>query len=165
MANTTHVLNHDILFIYDMLNRYVVEMTHSQSNGVSGMIEHDRVRMNSYLQALRIKKNWVVSQPILDLPETHPRPWELEPIPPVENLESEVVNQFIRLLEALRTEMINSQSARLASTLLPADATRFDAVIEKMQTFMDDYVVVATPLDLPESSPMQNLSGPGLGGV
>lgn len=161
----THVFNHDILFLHDMINRFIVECLFSQSNGVSGMISHDIARVESYLEALRVKRNWIVSQPILDLPETHPRPWPLEGHPDVTNVESESINQFVRLLEALRTELINSQSARLASTLLPADLARFDSIVLKMQTFLTDYIQVATPLDLPESTPMEPLSGPGAGGV
>lgn len=161
----THVFNHDVLFLYDMINRYILELMHSQSNGVSGMITHDIHRTQTYLSALITKRNWIDAQPILDLPETHPRPWPLETAPVVMNVESEGINQFIRLMEALRTELINSQSARLASTLLPADLARFDGLVEKMQTFLTDYIMVATPLDLPESSPQANLAGHGATGV
>jgi hypothetical protein len=160
-----HIFNHDILFLYDMINRYIVELMHSQSNGVSGMIVHDIARVETYLAALVTKRDWIADQPILDLPETHPRPWALEGLPLIANVESEGINQFIRLFEALRTEMINSQSARLASTLLPADLARFDGIVAKMSTFLTDYIMVATPLDLPESSPMEALIGKGAGGV
>ncbi len=158
------VLNHDILFLAQMLNRFIVEIVHSQSNGVSGMTAHDQDRMASYLEALRAKKVWIVSQPLLDLPETHPRRFPLPASPVVDSVDSESINAFVRLMEALRTEMIHSQSARLASTLLSMDEERFDSIVAKMQSFLDEYVAIVVPLDLPESSPAEALSGPGASG-
>ena len=72
---------------------------------------------------------------------------------------------MVRLIEAIRTEMINSQSARLASTLISHDALRFDTLVDKMEAFINDYVEDATPLDLPESSPGEEAIGHGRGGV
>ncbi len=159
------ILNHDILFITDMVNRFIVEMEKSQSNGISGLTLHDQERQAAYLAALRTKKAWIIDQPLLDLPETHPRQFPLPASPVVKNVDSESINAIIRLYEALRTEMIHSQSARLASMLLPMDAKRFDAIVTKMEKFLTDYIKVATPLDLPESSPAKTLSGPGADGV
>ena len=71
----------------------------------------------------------------------------------------------IRMLEAVRTEMIHSQSARLPSTLINHDERRLRLVTAKLEAFLDDYVEPLTPLDLPESSPDEPMSGHGKGGV
>ena len=159
------VLNHDVLFVYDMINRFIIELMHSQSNGVSGLTVHDQTRMASYLNALRVKKDWIMGQPLLDLPETHPRAFPLEPAPEVRNVESESINQLIRLFEALRIELINSQSARLASGLNRHDAGRYDGIVDKMEAFLLDYIAVLEPIDLPESSPAEKLSPAGRSGI
>ena len=161
----SEVFNHDVVILHDMCNRFIIECYKSQSHGVSGMIQHDQVRMGSYIGSLRKLKGWVVTQPLLDLPETHPRPFPLEAKPVVQNVESEACNHFIRMLEAARTELIHSQSARLASSLLPHDAQRFDWIMNKMEKFLEDYVEPATPIDLPESSPGEALAGHGSSGV
>ena len=165
MSDPTTVFNHDVLFLYDMTNRFIVELNKSQSNGVSGMNEHDQTRMQSYIDSLRRKVAWINAQPLLDLPETHPREFTLEAKPEVTNVESEVVNQFVRLMESFRTETINSQSARYASTLISHDSERLLAILDKMETFLTSYVAEVVPLDLPESSPRENLASAGRKGV
>ena len=159
------VFNHDCVILHDMLNRFIREVHNSQSNGVSGMNPHDQLRMTSYIASLRSLKGWIVAQPLLDLPETHPRPYTLEPKPEIKVVESEACNHFIRMLEACRTEIINSQSARLASSLIAHDATRFDLIVNKMEEFLTNYVAPSTPIDLPESSPGEDLAGHGRSGV
>ncbi len=160
-----NLFNHDIVMIHDMINRFIEELADSQSSPVSGLIIHDVDRLKSYTSSLVALHDWVVSQPILDLPKTHPREYKLEAAPEPANVESEAVNMLVRLMEALRTEMINSQSARLASTLMPDDSRRFLTIVEKIDSFVDDYVLEATPLDLPESSPREAMSGKGRKGT
>jgi len=159
------IFNHDVLFLYDMCNRFITELERSQSNGVSGMTVHDQTRMLSYIDALNQKMDWIENNPLLDLPETHPRQYELKPKPTPQNVESEVVNQYIRLVEAFRTEAINGQSARYASTVITHDIDRLRAITAKMLNFMQTYVQDVTPLDLPESSPLAELAPHGAKGV
>lgn len=159
------VFNQDILFLVEHINRYIDELTHSQSSPVNALIEADRLRLQSYIAALRHAHGWVQSQPQLDLPETHPRPFTMEPFPVVPEVENDAVAQCVRMLEALRTEMINSQSARMPSRLQPFDSTRFTSLVDRLESFMVDYIGKALPLDLPESSPQEGMTVPGHGGV
>ena len=161
----TTTFNHDIIMIYDMCNRFIRELNKSQSSPVTGMTEHDVRRAMTYTSALTKLHEWIKSVPLLDLPETHPREFTLEPLPVVTNSESESVNMLIRLFEALRTEMINSQSARYASTMIVHDSDRFDAIVMKIEDFITEYVETSTPLDLPESSPAAGMVGDGNKGV
>ena len=69
----TEIFNQDIVMFYNKINRYIKEAYHSQSNAVSGMHVHDITRMRSYVLACRRYLAWVAAQPLLDLPETHPR--------------------------------------------------------------------------------------------
>lgn len=165
IAAALMIFNHDVVLMVQQLNRYIEELMRSQSANVSGLTPADRARLMSYLSAMRKLRSWVQSQPILDLPETHPRQHELEPFPVVPDIENDAVAAIIRLLEAARTELVNSASARQASTLLKADEVRLTALVDKVEKFVVDYIDEAEPLDLPESSPQEDPVAPGRGGV
>lgn len=159
------VFNQDILFLTEHINRYIDELTHSQSSPVNGLIDADKTRLVSYIAALRHAHSWIQSQPMLDLPETHPRPFTMEPFPVVPEVENDAVAHCVRILEALRTEMVNSQSARMASRLQPFDSTRFTTLVDRLESFLVDYIGRAEPLDLPESSPQEAMPAPGKSGT
>jgi hypothetical protein len=97
----THVFNQDVLFLVGKINRFIVELVKSQSSGASGMIEHDQVRLESYIAALRHAHAWVQGQPMLDLPETHPREFVLPAKPDVPVFECDSIMHLVRMLEAL----------------------------------------------------------------
>lgn len=162
MAN---VYNHDIVGIYNRVNRFVEELVKSVSSGVSQMNAFDQARLLSYLKNISTYLAWVTAQPQLDLPETHPRLYALPEAPEPVTVENEEVDDVVRMLLVARDEIINSQSARQGSGLIPFDASRFLAVVKKCEAFMADYVATVTPLDLPESSPTDPMSGGGKVGV
>jgi hypothetical protein len=159
------IFNQDIAFITEHVNRYIDELTHSQSSPVNALVEADKTRLVSYIAAMRHAHAWIQSQPQLDLPETHPRPFKLEPNPVVPDIENDAVAHCVRMLEALRTEMVNSQSARMSSRLQPADSSRFTSIVDRLESFLVDYIGKALPLDLPESSPQEGMTTPGQGGT
>jgi hypothetical protein len=159
------VYNHDVAGLQRRINRFIEEFAKSQSSPWSEVLAHDFNRAKSYLNALRAYKAWVVAQPQLDLPETHPRQHVLEENPAIPEIENESVRDLVVLFELLRDELINGQSARIGSGLIAFDAIRFDAVVTKTEAFLDDYVAPATPLDLPETSPMKAITPPGATGV
>ena len=157
--------NHDIVGIYSRINRFLKELHHSASAGVSQMIDPDYARLETYMANLKGYVAWVIAQPELDCPDTHPRKHMLQTPPELGDVENEEVNDIIRLLLIARDELTNSQSARLASRLIKYDHKRLSHIIEKVEQFMTTYVSTLTPLDLPESSPDEELSGPGETGI
>ena len=159
------VLNHDVKGLYDRLTRFYTEVGKSVSSGVSQYTAADQKRTMEYIAAAETYHKWVIDQPQLDLPESHPTPSELEELPDIPNVENESVNDIIRLFKGSIEEIINSQSARFASGFLPQDSVRFVAIMAKMRAFMTDYVAKVTPLDLPESSPEEPNSGHGKKGI
>ena len=165
MAEVNKVYNHDIVGLYNRLNRFVEELYKSVSSATSEVNLFDQTRLETYLNAIDTYHNWVNNQPHLDLPETHPREYILEEKPKVEETENENVNDVIRLLVLCRDELINSQSARNPAQLNEFDSMRLRAVTAKTRAFLVEYVQVSTPLDMPESSPQEVLSGPGRMGV
>lgn len=159
------VYNSDIEFLHKKIKRAVYELAHSQSSGVSEVIEPDRVRLQSYINTLRTAKNWVTSQPQLDLPETHPMTFDLEELEDLPEIENDAIVNSIRILVALDNELVNSTSARVSSGLNVHDAKRFDDIVTKAEAFLTNYITPATPIDEPESSPSKKTTPGGRRGV
>lgn len=159
------VNNHDIVGLYNRINRFVVELIKSVSSQTSQVNEFDQERLATYLTAIDTYHAWVIGQPHLDLPETAPRDYELEAIPETPETENENVNDLVRLLVLARDELINSQSARDPANLNKFDSARLTAVVSKARAFLENYIIPITPLDLPESSPQEASTGAGLTGT
>lgn len=159
------VYNQDIVGLFDRINRFIEELIKSVSSGLSLTNSFDQARLAIYLDAIDRYHEWVKAQPHLDLPETAPQPFILEANPIIPNVENESINDVIRLLVAARDELINSQSARLPAQMLVFDSVRLTAIIEKIRRLLEDYIAVTEPLDLPESSPREVVTGPGRTGV
>lgn len=158
-------MNHDIVGIYNRINRFISEAMKNASSSNSQVNQFDLARLKSYMSAIRFYHDHVQGAPDLDLPETTPRLYELRPAPQVPDMENESLADICRLLELGRDELINSQSARQGAKLIGFDSVRFLQVVEKCEKFLADYVEKATPLDLPESSPRAEVTGPGQQGI
>ena len=159
------IFNNDIAGLYSRANRYVTELIKCASANVADINQHDRLRIEQYVNALQAFINWSVQQPFLDLPETHPKlvPLENAPlIPPIENM---MIADIINLIVRLRDEIINSASARNSNGIISFDLNRINAVLQKVRSFLLDYVDIVNPVDLPESSPMYPDTGSGRGGI
>lgn len=159
------VLNHDIAGLCRRINRFIIELYKSVSSGVHEVNEFDQVRLNHYLMAIRAYRGWIMDQPHLDLPESHPKEIEIGPDPDVSAVENESVRDVIYLMELCREELVNSQSARYPAGLIIFDDKRAMALVEKCQKFLDDYISKVQPIDMPESSPSRPMSGPGSTGI
>lgn len=159
------IVNHDAVGIYDRLARIYTELARSQSAPISGMVTGDKVRLRSYITELRAFQSWVMAQPELDLPESHPRPYVLEEFPSEIDVESEEIATILRLIRAAAVELVNSQSARMPCRLQPFDAARQTAIVDKVEAFLVNFVEKVTPVDLPESSPQEALPPDGALGV
>lgn len=168
MASTSQTMttyNTDVYGLVRRINRFIEEVIKSQSSGVSKTSTFDVGRMRSYIMAMRAYLAWVTSQPELDLPETGPRPTNLPPSPVIPLIENESLYDVAVLFELARDELSNSQSSRMSSNLIGFDASRFTAILDKAEKFIDEYVTAVDPLDLPETSPSKEVTGKGIQGV
>jgi len=155
------VLNHDIAGVCRRINHFIIELQFSVSGGVAEVTPFDQERLQSYLSAVRSYRDWVIAQPQLDLSKTHPRNIEVGPDPETDDVENESVRDIVYMLELCRDELVKSPSASMPAGFNVFDDKRAMALITKVQNFLDKYVKVVTPLDLPESTPVQPLTGPG----
>lgn len=163
MTNQTY--NHDIVGIYNRMNRFIVEAMKQQSSSSSEVNAFDLNRLKTYMSAIRFYHDHVQAAPDLDLPETTPRVYTLRERPVVPDMENESLADICRLLELGRDELVDSQSSRKGAKLISFDAARLIQIVEKCEKFLADYVEQATPLDLPESTPRAAVTGPGRTGI
>jgi len=160
------VLNHDLVGYVARLDRFAEEAHKSASSSVSEVNAFDIQRLKDYLGALKALKAHQESQPQLDLPESHQKfSYEVAEAIEAADVENESINDMLNLFKVLRFELLNSQSARLGSGWMVHDSKRCDSLIAKMESLIANYIEVATPLDLPESSPQEAVSGPGKLGI
>lgn len=157
--------NHDIVGLFNRINRFLVELNKAVSSQTSEMNEFDQERLAKYLEAIDTYHDWVVDQPHLDLPETAPRTYVLEEVPVLNSVENESINDVIRILTLVRDELVNSQSARNPANLNKFDSSRLVNTIAKVRSFLEGYIIPITPLDMPESSPKKASSGAGSTGI
>lgn len=157
--------NHDVAGVVPRMDRFTVELQRCVSSSTSEFNQFDQDRLGKYLGSWSGYIDWFQAQPHLDLPESHPREYNLDNEPEVIDSESEMVNDICRIISVARCELINSQSARMPARLNSFDEARQRAVIAKLEAFLSTYIVPHTPLDLPESSPAAGMTLPGRGGV
>jgi len=156
--------NHDVRALHSELNRYVEEVQKAQSANLAVIREADMIRFRSYLARYIEILDWVVAQPQVDLPESHPDVYVLEEFLAPDKLENEVLNTFSTLLSLARKENANSASSRGPSGLLPQDEARQRQYVAKMNALLGMSEVI-TPADFPESSPRAAGITDGRGGI
>lgn len=159
------IYNLDATYLADKLARYTGEVQMSVSSNVAFVNDFDMMRLQSYLTDIDAAVAYILNQPQLDMPESHPMLHPVEPFPEVRNLESDEWDHVVRLLRAGYIELVNSQSARLGAGLMPFDAKRITSLIAKTRQWLNDYVSKRSPMDLPETSPLQAMSPAGSAGV
>jgi hypothetical protein len=159
------VYNLDVTYLADKLARYAGEVQMSVSSNVAFVNEFDMQRLQQYLTDIDRAVAYVLDQPQLDMPESHPMMHPIQPFPDVRNMESDEWDHVFRLLRAGYIEIVNSQSSRLGAGLMPFDARRITALIAKTRQWLNDYVAERSPMDLPETSPQQSMSPAGQAGV
>ena len=159
------VLNSDIKGLHSRFNRYIEECIKAVSSSSSMLNDFDKTRILSYLSALRFMHDFIIGQPKQDLPETHPRPYALRANPEIPEMESEMMNDIVQMFSIARDEIVNSQSARNATGLISFDSVRFLSHIGRIESYITNYADKATPLDMPESSPRAEVTGPGRTGI
>lgn len=162
MATATQITyNTDVYGIVRRINRFIEEVTKSVSSNVSGTNAFDVQRAKSYVAAIRSYAAWVTGQPALDLPETAPRSISLPVAPVIPQMENESMLDLATLFELARDEISGSQSSRVGAGLMASDLKRLTAILDKADAFITGYITTVDPLDVPESSPMSPMTGPG----
>jgi hypothetical protein len=157
--------NMNIRELVNKTNHFIKEILKSQSSGLTYINEHDIKRMNSYIKDLNLMIDWVVKQPLLDLPEVVPTEYGLLPFTEWTEPQNFKIATIAKYFMALRTEAVNSQSSRQGSGFIGPDEVRFRQILKEVENYLTTYVAESNPLDMPESTPSVEGTGPGLGGM
>jgi hypothetical protein len=147
------VLNHDLVSIHNRFVRFIIEAKKSTSSNSSGVNQFDVDRMRQQLADIRSRVAHVQSAPLIDLPETHPKPFVLRELMVLPDVENEDINDLCRLCELGCKELELSSSAGDPCRLNKFDHDRCVAILDKIEALIEDHIVKVTPVDLPESSP------------
>lgn len=159
------VLNRSVLVLHNKFVRFLKELKQSQSRGVSVLSVADRDRLLSYIEDARQYIAFTISQPFTDEPESHP--WELDipDEPSFEYFDNTNLMEAALLLHVMIKENANSQSARFASGFISFDFKRLNALLDKFDNLIINYIDKAPLLDLPETAPDKDYAPDGKGGI
>lgn len=165
MGTEAKTLSMHIGGLVDRANRFIEEMQKAQAANLTNFNQFDQERLVSYLDSLEFYMDWVVAEPQLDLPETSPQVVKMNPFPDIQEHENPMITDVVRLLVRFRDELLHSQSSRQATGLVSFDEKRARAIVASLRSFMTEYVAKVNPVDLPETVPSEEVTGPGSTGV
>ncbi len=147
------VKNFDVVGVCDRVVRFAQEMILSTSSSYSEFTKHDRIRLESYIEAI---DGYMVAfskpEDPLDAPATSPHDYPLMDFPPEEKInkiDNLCVKDLVRRLRAIHVELAKSQSRKRVSGFLPFEHGRIKPLLENMQGVID---FGATTLDMPEDT-------------
>lgn len=170
-ADRTSLANIDIWSMISRLDRMRVEIGNCQSSDLpSGLLPADAARLSDYVSDYRAFADRVKGNPIPDAPETHGHLRLALPddsgIKDPASIENEDCRSMLFILVQLRTELQNSQSARLPQGIMPipdgqpGDWARINDFITRLEALLS-YVTAQEPSDRPESTPSAMPTVPG----
>jgi len=157
--------NPDLVGLDALYNRILEECYHCNSSSGNEMNDHDMTRNRSFIAAIRYKLTYLTGLKELDTPKVHPRTYSTRVDAVVELVENESINELIIKYTIARDELRNSASARSGSGIKDFDYIRQTAIVDDIETYINVYVELATPLDFVESSPRRTVSPAGKTGI
>ena len=165
VARIIQTKNLDIASLIRRLDRSLVEVTKSQSSGVSGTLPFDFARLESAIKMMKSFKKFAEGLPYMDTPETTPIIINVEcygTIPPIEN---DSAWDMAQILDTMMLELANSQSSNIGNGFLPPhDGKRFDDYVARLENLIA-HSKGTEPVDYPESSPRADSTGAGVTGI
>jgi hypothetical protein len=166
VARVIQTRNLDIAGLLRRLDRGLVEITKSQSSGVSGTLPFDFARIKSFQVGwLNYAVNFAAKEPFADTPES--TPVEIAVVcygttPPIEN---DSGWDMAQLIDTMMLELAGSQSSNIGNGFLPPhDLKRFVDLNGRLSNLIAHSEKI-DPLDYPESSPRADSTGQGVTGI
>lgn len=154
------VLNIHCRGIIERADAAVVNSLRCESANLNELRPHDEKRFRDVIRELRSYIAWAESEPVLDLPKSHPTPLELEHVGT--DVPRKIVNRSVRdfaaLFELVIKESSESETAHSGSGINPHDLLRLRAILDQAESLID-FMVNVEPVDRPETFPHQ----PGVG--
>ena len=152
MSNIT--LNMDIASLVRYLDRYIIELMDSTSSSTTDVRNADKIRLTSYIDALKKRKLAIFDQPELDCPKTNRVSYELPELPEIKPMDNDMIKDVIELLVMIRQEVAQAPgSVNMPNGYTLPDSIRFDVYVTKLEQYVATFLEPVEPLDLPETSP------------
>lgn len=145
------VFNMDVAGYIRRLRLMKSEIANSNSAKLPMISPADLGRIRAHLESLQMYAVYAVSMVELDLPKWSPNEIDLGDSPKAEGVTNHSVMDVLALVDALETELANSQSARQSSGLISHDEARLDAITDKISALLDSYVSQVSSPDLPSA--------------
>lgn len=130
---------------------YLIEFSRCSSATRRETTVHDRSRMHSCINTLRLRVNTFTDFPELDRPKYHPEDIPVSTPPALNRVENADVQHFVDSLVAIRIQMGFMDSAERASGMSMSDKTRAILEFDKLDKFMDDVLDAFPDNDLPDA--------------
>ena len=165
VSRVVQTRNLDIASLIRRVDRSLVEVTKSQSSGVSGTLPFDFTRLESAIKMMKSFKKFAEGLPFMDTPETTPILIDVVcygTVPPIEN---DSGWDMAQILDTVILELANSQSSNIGNGFLPPhDGARFDTYVARLEALIA-HSKGTEPVDYPESSPRSESTGQGVTGI
>lgn len=161
---STATCNVEVWWYAARINRYITELQKSQSSNINGAIPFDMARTRSYIAAQVKALETIAALPLVDTPETGPTLLPLPAPPTIIYTENDTINLLVQWLEISRDELTNSASARRPCGIEKFDFDRAMSYLGRMAQLCD-YQGAVDPLDMPESTPREDVTPAGALGI
>jgi len=158
-SDISYTYNMDVQTLATLINRFMFEALHSDSANIHTFTDADVVRMNAFLEAIRLKQAWIAEAPELDTSHASPRKYCLAANADIRTVESDGIRELVRLLAVMRDSLIRSDSTRQGNGLNAHDNNRLTNAIVKTQLMLD--MIVKPGADYVSSAPLVNMAPPG----
>jgi len=154
------VKNSELKNLAKFCHEAAVNTAREQSSGLTtGLDPHAVTRQGQYLAAGRLRAEALSTRPFPDLPQSHPTLLEcdISLVPDILRDENNrVVNDdvvgLMEMWQRLAYELVNSNSAGLAGTLINHDYVRVVAIFDSIEQIVETYSQEAIGVDFPETT-------------
>jgi hypothetical protein len=157
--------NVHIAMMVRLIDRAIIEVTRSQSSPGSGVRSADADRIEQYMAEMESFVNFSSRLPETDTPKSHPLAVQFDQPLELPRIENDSMWLLSQMLDTMRIEVGQSASSRQPNGWWKPDLPRVTKYIEDVRTFMAQHVMKVTPVDVPESSPREQIQPTGRLGV
>jgi hypothetical protein len=162
VTRTIQTNNHDVAGLVRRLDRALVEVTKSQSTGISGTLPFDATRLVAILASARSYIVWASSEPFLDCPASTPTYITVPCYGAVEEMDNDSAWDIAVLIDTAIMELQSADSGRISNGFpVTKDRERVQNLLTRIESLLNTFIMKVEPMDYPESSPRYPSTGQG----
>jgi len=146
--------NYNCLALMEQIDRVLIEVSQSVSATTNDYREPDKVRLQSYINAITAYLDYSSKVPYLDRPHSHPLmlSYPEPPVPVQSDMDNLAGRALVHSLHVFRINIGMSQSSDMSNGYVAQDLSRFRSYVLDLQSLLSDFISKVQPLDLPETS-------------